>query len=399
MSEQPKLNILWHSVAPYVRTGYGNVTKNVCFRLKKLGYSVVISAFYGIDRGGLLNLGGIPCLPCPQDNTYGSKVVPIYIEKFNIQLPIVHSDFWAFNWFAELRNACCYSPTDNEGYQEDYIKVLKRYDDFIVPSKWSQKQCLQYRKDVRYFPHGVDTKVYRPLDKIECRRHIGISPDKFIIGTVAGNYDGEPRKGWDQFFLGYKRFLQANPLAKKNSMIFAYTHASEVKGFNLAALAKSLKLEKNISFPDEMVNMTGLADEEMARLYNSFDVEVNVSRREGFCMPIIEAEACGVPVIATNFSSMPELVKGHGWLIDRSAWVYTPLGGKCALPDESGIAKALEEAYIDHELREKYAKSSRNFALNYDWDSIIDKYWIPYLNEKSEILGKPGKPRLICKNN
>jgi len=88
---------------------------------------------------------------------------------------------------------------------------------------------------------------------------------------------------------------------------------------------------------------------------------------------------------------MPELVKGHGWLVKSKDWMYTPLLGKCAVPDEDDIAKKIEEAYFNKALREKYGKLGRKFTKGYDWDLLIRKYWIPYLESKEEELTEKGE--------
>lgn len=385
--ENPKeLKILWHSVAPYVRSGYGTVTKNICFRLKAFQYPVVISTYYGLMEGGMLNLGGCPVLPIAQGDGMGKFSVPYYVSKFNIDLPILHTDFWAFDWFAKMPHSILYGPTDHAGYDEKIIDVMRDFEEFIVASKWSLKECRKYRADTMYIPHGVNTSIYKPQSRDDARRLYDFPLDKFIIGIVAANNDSEPRKGWDQMFLGIKKFMDTFPSEKKNMYVFAYTHPNDPRGFALSGLVRSLGLRKYVYFPEAMPQLVGLSDEEMAMLYSSFDIEMNCSRREGFCIPALEAQSCGIPVIATNFSSFPELIKGHGWLVKPGDYVYSPLNGRCVIPDENDIAKALEDAYFNREKRLKFGTESRNFALQYDWDKIIKEYWLPFLKRKEEEL-------------
>lgn len=386
-----KLGILWLSVSPHIRSGYGTVTKNICFRLHDKGWPVVIVAYYGLHDGGMLKLGGIPILPIyNRERNYGESSVPYYLEAFGLDLPILFSDFWRFDWFPKLDHSTFYGPIDHCEYGLQHIKTLREYNEFITISKFGQSEAKKYGRMTQLIPHGVNTKVFKPMNRERCREHFNFRNDRFIIGVVAANNDPEPRKGWDKMFMGFKTFLENFPEEKKKIYLFAYTRPSRRDGFDLPGLAQSIGIDKHIFFPDRMTHLVGLPEGEMAQLFNSFDLLMNCSRREGFGLPILEAQACGIPVIATKFSAMTELVKGHGWLVKSKDWQYTPLNGKSAVPDQEDIARKIEVAYFNEELRSKYGKLSRKFAMKYDWDKLIDNLWIPFLKEKERELGQEG---------
>jgi len=391
-TKKHKLNILWLSVSPHCRSGYGNVTKNIVFRLHQRGWPIIIAAYYGISEGGMLKLGGVPIFPIYNgEKEYGRKAVPYYVKAFNIDLPILFSDFWRFSWFPKLRNSTFYGPIDHSEYGLQHQKTLKRYNEFITISKFGRREAQKYGRMTRMIPHGVDTQVFKPLNRSTCREHFGFRNDKFIIGMVAANNDPEPRKGWDKMFMGLKIFFEEHPKLEKEVFVFAYTKSQHLRGFDLPGLAQSIGVDKNVFFPDRMTELVGLPESEMAMLYSSFDLLMNCARREGFGLCMLEAMACGVPVIGTKFSSMPELIKGHGWLVKSRDWMYTPLNGKCAVPDQDDIAKKLEEAYFNSKKRLQYGKLSRNFAKKYEWDRLITNLWEPFLKEKERELGEGGE--------
>jgi glycosyltransferase involved in cell wall biosynthesis len=121
----------------------------------------------------------------------------------------------------------------------------------------------------------------------------------------------------------------------------------------------------------------------MAAIYSGMDVLANPSYAEGFGLPIVEAQACGTPVIVTAFSSMPELV-GAGWVVGGTPWFNESAGAMWMHPSTEEILAAFEKAY---EARDDVGLRSqaREFALQYDADRVFDEFWVPAL----DALGKP----------
>jgi len=114
-------------------------------------------------------------------------------------------------------------------------------------------------------------------------------------------------------------------------------------------------------------------------IYSGMDVLLSPTLGEGFGITVIDAQACGVPVIASNFSAQPELV-GHGWKVSgqplwdsmQSAWFQTP--------SVAGIVDALNESY--EQRTGKPSKIARKFVVdNYDADKVYAKLWRPLLDE------------------
>jgi glycosyltransferase involved in cell wall biosynthesis len=125
----------------------------------------------------------------------------------------------------------------------------------------------------------------------------------------------------------------------------------------------------------------------VADLYQAFDVLLNPSMGEGFGIPILEAQASGVPVIASDHSSMSELTQA-GWLVagdpnydwlQQSYWTW---------PFIDSIVAALEQAY-DQRGNQDLRDGARMFASLYDADLITRDYWPP-------VLDRLGEPRTVA---
>ncbi len=89
-------------------------------------------------------------------------------------------------------------------------------------------------------------------------------------------------------------------------------------------------------FPNRYKLWIGEYDQRyLALMYNAADVFLGPSRGEGFGIPIIEAQACGTPVIVTNFSSMPELVR-WGVAVEPAHLTWTYQDSWQAHPQRAG---------------------------------------------------------------
>jgi glycosyltransferase involved in cell wall biosynthesis len=116
----------------------------------------------------------------------------------------------------------------------------------------------------------------------------------------------------------------------------------------------------------------------MAKIYSTFDVLLNPAMGEGFGICPLEAQACGVPVIVTDFTAMAELC-GAGWKVSHTPY-WTGLGSWQATPNVDDIAGALEECYrLAPGRREQHAKAARRHAQNYALPKVLKQHMLPAL--------------------
>ena len=117
----------------------------------------------------------------------------------------------------------------------------------------------------------------------------------------------------------------------------------------------------------------------MVKLYNSFDVLLMCTGGEGFGLPLYEAQSCGVPVITTDYAAGPEGV-GAGLTVPAQDHIVasTP-GTRYAIPSIDKMAEALTK--IMNADPAKLAKRARRFAERYDWKTITEQYWKPFLEQ------------------
>jgi glycosyltransferase involved in cell wall biosynthesis len=169
--------------------------------------------------------------------------------------------------------------------------------------------------------------------------------------------------------------------------------AGRFDGVNLPELIDALGIDRSlVYFPDQYrIVHYPFSDERMASFYSAMDVLLMPSAGEGFGIPTIEAQACGVPVVVSDFSAQPELV-GAGWKVEGQRH-YTPLKAWQFKPDISDIYEALIQSYGMKD-RPDIAKKARKFAEGYDVEKVFTEHMLPALAEAEERFAERAPHKL-----
>jgi glycosyltransferase involved in cell wall biosynthesis len=102
-----------------------------------------------------------------------------------------------------------------------------------------------------------------------------------------------------------------------------------------------------------------VTDPALCCLYNLADLFVLPSFREGFGLPVLEAMACGAPVICSNRSSLPEIA-------GDAALFFDPLR-------VDALEELIYNVLINRELREKMSKAGMDRARHFSWEKTAQK--------------------------
>lgn len=393
------MKILIHSNAPWVGSGYGKQTRLLIPRMIKDGHEVIVSAISGLHGGEIewvdsdLEHDGvltpIRVLPAGQYN-FGVDTLPAYIEDERPDLVLTVMDSRMLGPVAQnLRTAplACWVPADCAPLSKSEEAFLRA--SAAVPigmTRWGEKQLREAGlPDVTYIPHAVDTAVFtRDHDdpsepKRAERRALGIDEDAFVIGMVAANSDAI-RKGFTEQFAAFQDFHSVNSKAH----LVVHTIARSQQGLPLEEIAMDFGIADHVSFSHPLPQVTGrLPDSHMARLYRSFDVLSNCSFAEGFGVPMIEAMACGVPVITTNDEGAMLEVGKPGFHVDGQPFWNPVHKGWWTRPDIEGIVTGYRyfAGVKGHGGEQRHATAAREHACNYDIDVVYNDCWRPFLQQ------------------
>lgn len=381
--------ILWHSNAAFAPSGYGKQTYINCKRIQKMPEveHLLISAFYGV-HGGIIEYKGLTHIP-PRTGDWGNQCLQLHSYHTNSDIVIGLQDTWVLRQdIAQLGFLWVpWVPIDHDPLPQMIADRVKTAYMPIAMSKWGEQKMLEYGiSHTRYVPHSVETKVYKPYSdevKKATRRRLGIPEDCFLVGIVAANKGFPARKSWPQMMEALQMFVAKHP----DTFIYAHTLATpEEQGVDLPGIIKSFGLGDKVVLPNPYLYLMGFPDDEMSKIYSCFDVFLLPSMGEGFGVPIIEAQACGVPVIVTDFTAMPELV-GAGHKVSVAYKWYTPLYSFQALPHIGEIVDALELQFnLSDKERKAQQKQARKFIVdNYDTDFVVNTHWKPIIQELAAV--------------
>lgn len=381
------MRILWSSNAPWAATGYGNQTKLFATRLRRLGHEIAIHAWYGLE-GGALHWDGIPVYPKALHG-FGQDIQSAHAANFAADIMITLIDAWVMEprMYAGPAKWCPWFPIDMQPAPPPVVEKVAQSFAGIVYSKFGLDEARKAGLDPLYVPHGVDTKAFRPKNKREARERLKLPLDAYIVGMVAANKGTPSRKCFPQQIEAFARLRKRH----SDAVLVLHTNKSqrgEQQGVNLPELASWFGLEqgKDVFFADPYMQVMGFPDEYMVDLYNSIDVLTNVSMGEGFGIPILEAQACGTPVITGDWTAMPEIHFG-GWKIDKpdAEKTWTPLGSYQYTPHIDRLAAVYETAYGSRVL---WGPKCRAGAEQYDADLVTEQYWKPALEQIAARLPK-----------
>jgi glycosyltransferase involved in cell wall biosynthesis len=273
-----------------------------------------------------------------------------------------------------------WSPIDQSPPPPTVISIGNRARLFACYSAWGMNEAREAGStNARYVPLGTNTSVYCPMNRAQCRKAMDIDPEIYLVGMVAANSCPHSRKAWAQQMEGFGMFYRDHPEARL--YIHADPHPAPGTGWRLDLLAKQYEIEAVTTFADPYQSLISYSEDQMRVLYNSFDVLLSASAGEGFGVPIIEAQACGTPVICGDWTSMPELFCGEGMKIqkeDAMKW-RAPLGGYWYYPHPYAVADALDDVWQN---RENEQQTSRQFIQDhYEVAKLTKDSLLPALEE------------------
>jgi glycosyltransferase involved in cell wall biosynthesis len=239
--------------------------------------------------------------------------------------------------------------TVGKGYLLKFLKemplIIGGSDGIITVSEFSKRDILKFfpidESKIFVTPLAADKK-YTPLDKTYCKDFL---KDRYNLSDPFILYLGgfSERKNVASALIAFSKVYK--DLDKKYNLVIVggYKDPSQ----RLVKLVNELNINSRVIF-------AGFVPEEhLPIFYNGCDTFIYPSFYEGFGLPPLEAMNCGTPVIASNLTSIPEVVGDGGILIDPY--------------DISEISLAIGNLLCNDKLREELSCKALERAKKFSW--------------------------------
>jgi len=198
-------------------------------------------------------------------------------------------------------------------------------------------------KKINVIYPGVNLRFRPMLDGAEIARvrekyHLG-SPFFLFVGAL------EPRKNLPRLLRAFSLFLKARQGSENYQLLLA--------GPGGPAFEEVQHTAHQLGISDQVQLLGYITDDDIPSLYSAAEAFVFPSLGEGFGLPIVEAMACGTPVVTSNVSCIPEIAGDAALLVDPE--------------DVQALASAMDRIAFDDTLRRQLVKKGLERAALFSW--------------------------------
>jgi len=397
-----KITIL--SDSPFIPTGYRNQALQLAQYLVKQGHEVhyLANAYAGMTLNNATLFDGTECnfkIYGEMQHSYFRNSMSDIIKNTMSDVFIILLDTFMLHgndaWFLGIDTSPArtffWFPTDGGGgLPLGCANILKKIENPVAMSMFGQKQVKEYHDlDVAHIPHGVNTELFFKVSdeqKEILKQKYGLN-GKFVIGTVARN---QPRKHLDRTLKTMRLLLDKMP----NAVLFFHLDPDDLAQplWKIRSLIQKFGLENRVIFSGMKAHQ-GFPASQMNEIYNVMDCFFLSTSGEGFGIPIIEAMACEIPVVATSYTTTPEIVEQNNAglgvkltgvekldlfelnsvqydLISMNGTLTGSWEVERGLMDITDAVKQIEKLAKDNDLRDLMGKNGRETVLR---DYIFEK--------------------------
>ncbi len=287
-----------------------------------------------------------------------------FVRRVNV-IHLMSNSGWSWQlfsapviWLAYLSNTPVivnYRGGEAKTYLSDSVRwvrpTLRRATTLVVPSQFLQQIFSEFGFKAIVVPNIIDSARFYPSteDKTD-----GDQTQLIVVRNLEEIYDVELA------IRAYEKLRQSCPNCR-----LTIAGSGPMEG-TLRKLVSELKLEQKITFAGR------LNRDQVASLYRSADVMVNSSKVDNMPNSLLEAMACGIPIVSTSAGGIP-------WMVEHNKTaLLVPVGNVEAL------ASALRNMVCDADLRERLSSAGIADAKQYHWESIKPQ-WIHLY---SDLAGK-----------
>jgi glycosyltransferase involved in cell wall biosynthesis len=292
--------------------------------------------------------------------------------EFAPDVVMINNDWW--NVAAFMQRApktvpvVAYMPVDGANIDPAVIPHLEKLAAAIWYTDFGYREAVNAgfsgRREV--IPHGLDSKLFHPMDRVRARQALNLPKDAFIVGNVNRN---QPRKRLDLTIQYFAEWIRTRGI--KNALLLLHCAKRDI-GWDLQSLARYHGVENRVVFTgsDDLRDAVGTA--ELPLIYSALDVQVSTSLGEGWGLTTMEGMACGVPQIVPDWAALAEWATPAIKVPCPVQLAHPEISTIGALPDKVTFMEALQELYRHEEQRREISGHCLRFVRQpqFSWETV-----------------------------
>ena len=421
-----KTRILWCGESSHIKSGFGNYTRCVLQYLYNTGkYEIAeLSGYRDASVPKIEPWTVFPVAVKKSDplfekynsnphNQFGQWRFDLAVLKFKPHIVIDVRDYWnfVFQETSPLRPFYHWLICPTYDSSPPIISALNGFhnaDTLCFHTEWAMndlKNNLHYKANNigGILNDAVDHTVFKPLNnKNNLREKLGLPKDAFIVGSVMRN---QKRKLIPDILETFSNLCKIKK--DKNLILYLHTSYPDALAWDIPSLLIEYNITDKVWFTYTCRNCEksfssvyqgdrpvcrkclqkkcclsnvkhGTSPEELAEIYNTFDIYLQYAICEGFGIPPVEAAACGIHVVTMDHEAMGEVGKKINATLVPIKTMFRELetNAKRALPDNDYLLEVLLH-FIDNgkEKLEMMGQKAHTYCKeNFCWTETAKKF-------------------------
>ncbi len=271
------------------------------------------------------------------------------IYSKDVSSDVSASSYKLLNFFVKIFTFCQYSFKSTDHLKWSTKFALRKARKIIAVSNFTKNDILKnYKKispnKIKVIYNGFNNELYRPVEDEDIKESVlkkyGI-PEDFLL--YVGRL--EKKKNIYNLIEGFSIFKENNKDSSNKLVLIGSA------GFGYDEMKYIIE---ELGLEDDIINLGWVEEDDLPCIFNKANVFIFPSLYEGFGIPVIQAMACGVPVLSSDIDVLMEVAHDCALFFDR----FNPID----------MARKLEEILFDKELRQNLISKGLSHSKNFSWE-------------------------------